>query len=257
MRTRTSFCAALPALRLPALRLLTLRLPALRLPALRLPALRLLTLGLVTLGLLALTASAASAAPRRDRADADERGDDDGQDGDRAGRAGREPELPPDAEAVPISGPPVGDVLKAAYRAAGLERDKARSLARRARLAGLAPSVTVRTGRNTSWQDADAEVDRGTTIEARATWRLDRLVFDNRELQAASMQAARGRERRQLASRVIRAYFHWRRTAAAAAGAPRWASRAEEAAAELDALTDGWFTGQLGRARRAPPAKAR
>jgi hypothetical protein len=71
------------------------------------------------------------------------------------------------------------------------------------------------------------------------------------------MQAARGRERRQLASRVIRAYFHWRRTAATASASPRFTTRAEEAAAELDALTDGWFTDQLGRARRGPSAKTR
>ena len=49
---------------------------------------------------------------------------------------------------------------------------------------------------------------------------------------------------------MIRTYFHWRRTAAAAALRARWASAAAEAAAELDALTDGWFSDQLARALR-------
>jgi hypothetical protein len=82
-------------------------------------------------------------------------------------------------------------------------------------------------------------------------------MFDGRELQVASIEAARRRERRQLASRVIRAYFHWQRMAAAAATRPRWASAAAEAAAELDAFTDGWFSEQLTRARRGPPAGTR
>ena len=218
--------------------------------------LRRLALVLLALGLLVLTLapSTASAAPRRDRAGASEPADDMDLDTE---HNSRDAEPPPDAASAAtstVAGPPVGDVLKAAYRAAGLDLDRARSLGRRARLAGLAPSVTVRAGRNTSWQDSAPEVDRGTSFEARATWRLDRLVFDSRELQAASMQAARGRERRQLGSRVIRAYFHWRRTASAAATSPSWTARAEEAAAELDALTDGWFTGQLNRARRGTRA---
>ena len=56
----------------------------------------------------------------------------------------------PPVPAVAIAGPPVGEVLAAAYRAAGLDRDPARGWVRRARVAGLVPSVMVRTGRNTS-----------------------------------------------------------------------------------------------------------
>ena len=153
-----------------------------------------------------------------------------------------------------MAGPSIGEVLSAAYRAAGLDRDPARGWIRRARVAGLVPSLTVRTGRNTSWQELDPDVDRGTTLEVRATWRLDRLVFDGRELQVASIEAARRRERRRLASHVIRAYFHWQRAASAAAADPRWSLRAEEAAADLDALTDGWFAGELPRAQRRADA---
>ena len=184
--------------------------------------------------------------------------DDDGDLG--AGDAGEEE---PTARSVTteaaarIAGPPAGEVLAAAYRAAGLDRSPTRGWIRRARVAGLIPSVTVRTGRNTSWQDLDPEVDRGTTLEVRATWRLDRLLFEGRELQVASIEAARRRERRQLGGRVVRAYFRWRRLAEAAASQPRWAARAEEAAAELDAFTDGWFSEQLAGGRRRGGGRTR
>ena len=128
--------------------------------------------------------------------------------------------------------PVVADVLTAAYAAAGLGGRLPGGLPWRARLGGLVPWVSVRTGRDTSWHDEDPEVGRGTTLEVRATWRLDRLVFDGRELQVVALDAARRRERRRLASHVIRTYFTWKRSG----------SRADEAAAELDALTAGWFS---------------
>jgi hypothetical protein len=134
--------------------------------------------------------------------------------------------------------PPIATVLAAAYRTAGLDRDPGRGFVWRARLAGLVPMVSARAGTNTSWHvEDDPNIGRGTAYEVRATWRLDRLVFDGRELQVEAMSASRRRERRRLANRVIRAYFTWRRATMA-----RSEVRAEEAAAELDAMTDGWFT---------------
>jgi len=128
-------------------------------------------------------------------------------------------------------GPRVAEVVAAAYRAAGLD-GALRGFARRARLGGLVPAVSVRTGRDASWHDEDPDVGRGTTLEVRATWRLDRLVFDGRELQVVALEAARRRERRRLATHVIRTYYVWKRSG----------SRAAEAEAELEALTDGWFS---------------
>ncbi len=161
-----------------------------------------------------------------------------------------EPE--PDAAAPALARlvPPIGEVLGAAYAVAGFDRDPTPSWSRRARVAGLVPWVTVRTGWDTNWKDENPEVGRGRTFEVRATWRLDRLLFDGRELQIASVSTARQRDRGRLASRVIRMYFLWRRTAAAAIRNSRWQSRADEAAAELDALTDGWFSERLGWSRR-------
>jgi len=146
--------------------------------------------------------------------------------------------------------PPIEAVLAAAYAVAGLDHDSRRSWIRRARLSGLVPWVTVRTTRDTSWQDQQSEVGHGTTVELRATWRLDRLLFDSRELQVAGIEASRRRERHRLAMRVIRAYFAWRRARTQARQTvddDRLVSRVDEAAAELDALTDGWFSRQRSR----------
>jgi hypothetical protein len=146
--------------------------------------------------------------------------------------------------------PAIGAVLAAAYATAGLDGDPGRSWVRRARLAGLIPWLTLRTTRDASWQDPQSEVGHGTSLEARATWRLDRLLFDGHELQVATIETARRRERQRLATRVIRAYFSWRRLAAADTGAPdARAARLDELTAELDALTDGWFSDELARRR--------
>ena len=138
--------------------------------------------------------------------------------------------------------PPIAEVVEAAYVAAGLDRDPTKSWSRRARAAALIPWVSLRAGWDASWREDDADVGRSRDFEVRATWRLDRLVFDGRELQVSSIDMARRRERRRLATRVIRAYFTWRKLSAAAGHEPRAALAAEAALAELDALTDGWFS---------------
>ena len=143
------------------------------------------------------------------------------------------------------SAPSIAEVLAAAYAASGLGGRLPGHFALRARLGGLVPWVSIRTGRDASWHDEDPDVGRGTTLEVRATWRLDRLVFDGRELQVVALEAARRRERRRLATLVIRTYFAWKRSGSR--------SRAEEAAAELDALTSGWFS----EARRRTASEVR
>jgi hypothetical protein len=139
--------------------------------------------------------------------------------------------------------PPIAEVLEAAHAVAGLDRDPTKSWSRRARMAGLIPWITVRTGWDANWREEETDVGRSRTFEVRATWRLDRLLFDGRELQMSSIDAARRRERRRLASRVIQLYFAWRKVTARAARDERFVLAAEAATAELDALTDGWFSG--------------
>ena len=165
----------------------------------------------------------------------------------------RGPEPPPTAHAVP-GAPSVGDAIAAAYAAAGLDRDLAHGWLRRARVSGLVPWVTLRGARETSWAEPSANVGHTATYEVRATWRLDRLLYDGRELQIAGAEAARRRERRRLASRVIRSYFTWQRARNAAVRHPTWGSHADEAAAELDALTDGWFGETLRHRSGSRPA---
>ena len=178
-----------------------------------------------------------------------------GADPDAADRA--DAAVDPGGAPIAVHGPTVGAVLTAAYAAAGLAGDPRDSWIRRARLAGLVPWVTVRTTHDTSWQDEGSAVGHSTGLEVRATWRLDRLVFDARELQVAALETARRRERRRLASRVIRAYFTWRRAASIASDDDRVVTRVAEAAAELDALTDGWFSDQLSPHRTsASPASS-
>ena len=138
--------------------------------------------------------------------------------------------------------PGIAEVLEAAYAAAGLDREPAKSWRRRARVAALIPWVSVRAGWDANWREEETDVGRSRDFEVRATWRLDRLVFEGRELQIASIEAARRRERRRLASVVIRAYFTWRKLVVAARREARYGLAVEAAVAELDALTDGWFS---------------
>jgi hypothetical protein len=153
-------------------------------------------------------------------------------------------------------GPAIAEVIVAAHAAAGLDQDQLASWTRRARLAGLVPWLSLRTGRDTRWRDDATDVIHLDTVEVRATWRLERLVFDREELRAASLDHARRRDRRRLASRVVRAYYAWRRAALTATLDPRAATRADEAIGELDALTEGWFSAALaarGSPKLAPP----
>ncbi len=167
-------------------------------------------------------------------------------DGDAAALAARCPTRP-GTTCGEVGVPTVDEVVGAAYVASGLSRDPARGWIRRGRLSALVPWVSVRAGRDASWDDRSPDVGHGASYEVRMTWRLDRLAFDARELQVASIEAARRRERRRLAARVIRVYFTWLRAHRATARDPRWGIHAAEAAAELDALTDGEFAKALQR----------
>jgi hypothetical protein len=160
---------------------------------------------------------------------------------------------PPGSESI-ATRPSVSEVIAAAYAAAGLDRDPAKSWLRRARASGLVPWVTLRGARTTTWDEPATDIGHTSTYEIRATWRLDRLLYDGRELQIAGAEAARRRERRRIASRVIRSYFTWQRARAAAVRHPTWGSHADEAAAELDALTDGWFGQTVARRSGSRPA---
>lgn len=213
------------------------------------------TISILVLGWLSAAPGAAMAAPPPRAGDPTQRGSaaETAADADLegAGLDAIDAELASPRRAV--HGPGVGAVLAAAYAAAGLDHDPHDSWIRRTRLAGLVPWVTVRTTRDTSWKDDNSDVGHSTSLELRATWRLDRLLFDGHELQVAAVESARHRERRRLASRVIRAYFAWRRAARIATDDERVTTRVAEAVAELDVLTEGWFGSQLRPPRGSAP----
>lgn len=154
-------------------------------------------------------------------------------------------EAPPGAAAVrrgsagdvaAAKAPPVSAVVAAAYRAAGLDSDPAPAWRRRARLAGLVPTFTVRDGRDAAWRDvSDPTIAYVSVFSVAATWHLERLMFDPNELRISAIEAGRRRDRRRVAALAIRSYFAWLH------------GRGDEAQAELDALTDGWFSDAVSR----------
>jgi hypothetical protein len=85
-------------------------------------------------------------------------------------------------------------------------------------------------------------------LEARATWRLDRLLFAEEEVALERMRHERAEAQAQLTTKVLKLLFAWQRALAMAEDpmlppeeilSARLA--AIEAEAELDLLTDGWF----------------
>jgi hypothetical protein len=157
---------------------------------------------------------------------------------------------PTDRLVPPIA---VDRVVAAAYRAAGIDDDPTSGWRKRTRLAALVPWVTVRDGREAFWRDVDDPTLEYTDIyDVRASWRLDRLVFDPNEIRIEAMNVSRRRERRLVAASVIHTYYEWLALRAAADKSPaRWASRADEIHAELDAMTDGWFSQTLANLPRS------
>lgn len=224
------------------------------------------------LSLLAVLVAKANAAPA-DRYDGDGGGelDDDDRDGEMAGRSGRRARAldEPWSEVgscecdeatfaqLVASAPSVRAVVAAAERAAGVDEDASTSWRRRSKLAALVPMLSVRVGNTQSWRDVvDPTVNRAAAFDVRASWRLDRLVFDSIEMRIDAQEIARRRERRAVAALAGRAYFAWLRAEASAAGSGRgrrdkWALRAAEAVTELDALTAGWFSDTVANHRES------
>ena len=108
-------------------------------------------------------------------------------------------------------------------------------------------------GQDDTWKDVlDPTIGHILVYDVSATWHLDRLVFDPNEMRASAMEIARRRERRRLALLVSRTYYTWLRSRAAAVRAPSWAVRADQAAAELDALTEALVLAGARIGQRAP-----
>ena len=158
------------------------------------------------------------------------------------------PVSPATLERIVMVAPSVASVVAATYRAAGLAGDPTPGWRRRSRLSALLPNVSMRTGQNQAWREVlDPTVSRSLGFGVRASWDLGNLLFDGNEMRIAAADTARRREKRRLAALAIRTYYDWL-AARAAGGADVGALLvAAEKAAELDALTDGWFSQALAK----------
>jgi hypothetical protein len=195
----------------------------------------------------------------------------------------------PTANVVPVSAveeAPVGvtprlarAAVEAAWRAAGLGSDDARldAIVSRARWSAVLPETRLRAVRFDDQRlyaesnvDANANRLRDTAganvgLEARLTWRFDRLLYADDEPSFERMRLERHDARARIAGRVLEALFHWHRAwlevrwiqaaSREAREPPNRPSRDEveaalrlaEAEATLDVLTAGWFTSSRAR----------
>lgn len=154
--------------------------------------------------------------------------------------------------------PPLAAVRQAALRYAGLDRHPERGWSRRARLAGLMPTLTMSINRDLA-HDADLSrqstgkeelavgTDEDLGFEAKAVWQLDRLLFDEAEVRVLQVAQRQYQERIDLLIRVTSIYYQRRKLQLArlrggkdAAGVDQLLA-IEELTDQLDALTGGYF----------------
>lgn len=136
------------------------------------------------------------------------------------------------------------------------------AIAARARSSALLPELRVRASRTVDDGQAlspteydplrtTATSSVGLWLEARATWRLDRLVFSEEEVALERLRVQRVEAQTKIIERVLGLLFTWQRSMAIAddgAASPEEHLAATlktvEAEVELDILTGGWFTKQ-------------
>jgi hypothetical protein len=151
--------------------------------------------------------------------------------------------------------------VSAAWRASGLGADDARidEFIARARTSGLLPETRLRAMRVlddnthvTTVIDSSSYYDglgANLVLEARLTWRLDRLLYAGEEPTLERVRLEREDARARLSTKALEALFGWQRGVIdleeAVAGSREELEarlRVTEASALLDVLTGGWFT---------------
>ena len=92
--------------------------------------------------------------------------------------------------------------------------------------------------------------------EARATWRLDRLVFADEEIAVERLRAERAGERRKLVHHVLDVVAAWQKARPLTTGTEEERddreARRDAATATLDGLTDGQWSALLSRYEADP-----
>jgi hypothetical protein len=147
-----------------------------------------------------------------------------------------------------------------AVAGAAAERRRLDSLSTRSRWSAVLPELRLRAQRNTDqalrWAPTSDDPYRvtqadgaGTTLEASATFQLDRLVFSRDELTVERLRQQAGAEHLKLEQRVLVALLGLfrARQRACTPGAEdsvrlEQQLRVLELAVELDAITAGWFS---------------
>jgi len=157
-----------------------------------------------------------------------------------------------------------------ALAAAGVAADRRRldSLSTRSRASAALPEVRLRAQRSTDqdlrWAPTVDDPYRvtqadgaGLTLEASASFRLDRLVFTSDELAVERLRAQQKSEHLKLEQRVQEAVLGlFRAHEQACSAEPEAPARAQnvlrslELIVELDALTAGWFSSEAPRFSR-------
>lgn len=194
----------------------------------------------------------------------------------------RVPADPPALPAPPAPEPPAPlltpalarGAVAAACKAAKLDEADARldALASRAKTSALLPELRLRATRAIDETEslAPTEYDPSrrtatgsatTWLEARATFRLDRLVFADDEIAIERQRSARAAERTKLVAKVLDLLDAWQRARfteadpeAKADARSRATLSATSAEASLDVLTNGWFSKAIAADADAPSA---
>ena len=178
--------------------------------------------------------------------------------------AGAEPPAgpPPPAARPLVTSALARGTVNAALDSAGFRGAQRRSdaLSTRIALSALLPDLSIRVARSTdqslrfstTYDDPYRYSEAGGVgfwIDGRATWHLDRLLFDPNEIAVERLRAGRAEAAGKLAHRVLELLFDWQRARRseenlALSDEEREAAalRAVEAAVTLDLLTKDWFS---------------
>jgi hypothetical protein len=153
--------------------------------------------------------------------------------------------------------------VRAAWRAVGIEATDARidAMIARSELSAVLPEARLRAMRTITGADETTVIDAtghayetigaNLVLEARLTWRLDRLIYADDEPTLERLRLERQDARARLGTRVLELLFAWQRALIdiedATAGTRAELDvilRRSEAEVSLDVLTGGWFSAQ-------------
>jgi hypothetical protein len=160
---------------------------------------------------------------------------------------------------LPITRDVARGVVAAAWRASGVGADDERldSMISRARISAVLPETRLRVMRRIDDELDEVPADSryyypdsvDTWLEARFTWRLDRLLFVDEEPAVERLRIDRSEARVRIATRVLAVLAEWQRAWVDLHTLPPDAPasldgtlRMADAEATLDVFTAGWFS---------------